>query len=221
MGKPKKKSHTYQKPAQPAVADAAKKPIANKKPVRRRTARQRRQTRVRAFGALVVVVLVAATVLAVSNNSMAGYKVGATNWVLPSLDGGKKVSLSSLRGTPVVVNFFASWCRVCADELPVFAHDAVLLRGKVDVVEVNALETGNGSSFAQGFGLDHAATAVLRDVGGTQGDGLYQNIGGAGSLPMTAFYNAKGQLITTHLGGYDATTLAQALQQVYGVAVPA
>lgn len=221
MGKAKKKSHTYKKPTQPTVAAAPKTSTVKKKSPRRRTARQRHQTRVRAFGALVVVVLATATVLAVSNNSMAGYKVGATNWVLPSLDGGKKVSLSSLRGTPVVVNFFASWCRVCADELPVFAHDAVLLRGKVDVIEVNALETGNGSSFAQGFGLDHAATAVLKDVGGTQGDGLYQNIGGAGSLPMTAFYNAKGQLITTHLGGYDAATLSQALQQVYGVAIPA
>ncbi len=221
MGKPKKKTQTYKKPAQPAVAQVHDKPTVKKKPPRRRTARQRRQTRVRAFGALVIVVLTTATVLAVSNNSMAGYKVGATNWVLPSLDGGKKVSLSSLRGTPVVVNFFASWCRVCADELPVFAHDAVLLRGKVDVVEVNALETGNGSSFAHGFGLDHAASAVLKDVGGTQGDGLYQNIGGAGSLPMTAFYNAKGQLVTTHLGGYDAATLSQALQQVYGITVPA
>lgn len=221
MGKPKKKSQTYSKPTQATVGVAPKKPTAKKKSPHRRTARQRRQTRVRAFGAVVVVVLAATTVLALSSNSMAGYKVGATDWVLPSLDGGKKVSLTSLRGTPVVVNFFASWCRVCADELPVFARDAVLLRGKVDVVEVNALETGNGSSFAQGFGLDHAATAVLKDVGGAQGDGLYQNIGGAGSLPMTAFYNAKGQLITTHLGGYDAATLSQAIQQVYGVSIPA
>lgn len=221
MGKSKKKSNNYTKPIQPTPPELKRQPESKRVTTRRRTPRQRRQLRVRAFGGLVVVVLAVTTVLALSSNSMAGYKVGAGDWALPKLDGGGKVSLASLRGKPVVVNFFASWCRVCADELPVFAHDAVLLRGKVDIVEVNALETGNGSSFAQGFSLDQSATAVLRDVGGSQGDGLYQNIGGSGSLPMTAFYDAKGKLITTHLGGYNSLTLAQSLQQIYGVNVPA
>ncbi|MHB1208515.1 MAG: TlpA family protein disulfide reductase [Acidimicrobiales bacterium] len=221
MGKSKKKSNNYKKPIQPVVSEMKKRPDTKNIAPRRRTARQRRQLRVRAFGALVVVVLAGTMVLAFSSNSMAGYKVGATDWALPKLDGGGKVSLASLRGKPVVVNFFASWCRVCADELPVFAHDAVLLRDKIDIVEVNALETGNGSAFAQGFSLDQSATAVLRDVGGSQGDGLYQNIGGSGSLPMTAFYGADGKLITTHLGGYNSLTLAQSLQQIYGVSVPA
>jgi cytochrome c biogenesis protein CcmG/thiol:disulfide interchange protein DsbE len=221
VGKPKKKSSNYTKPVQPSPSEVKKRPEAKAAPVRRRTARQRHQLRVRAFGALAVVVLAGTMVLAFTSNSMAGYKVGATDWSLPKLDGTGKVSLASLRGKPVVVNFFASWCRVCADELPVFAHDAVLLRGKVDIVEVNALETGNGSAFANGFSLDQSATAVLRDVGGSQGDGLYQNIGGSGSLPMTAFYGADGKLITTHLGGYNALTLAQSLQQIYGVSVPA
>ena len=221
MSKPKKKPRMNSNPTQSSAGASPAKPGAKKKLPRRRTARQRRQTRVRAFAGLVVIVLAVTTVLALSSNSVEGYKVGATNWVLPSLDGGKKVSLTSLRGKPVIVNFFASWCKVCATELPVFAHDAVRLRGKVDVIEVNALETGNGSSFAQQYGLDQSATAVLKDVGGAQGDGLYQNIGGAGSLPMTVFYNANGKLITTHLGGYDAVTLSQTLQQLYGISVPA
>lgn len=141
--------------------------------------------------------------------------------MLPRLGAGGNVSLASLRGRPVVVNFFASWCTVCAGELPVFATDALALRGRVDVVEVNALETGNGQSFAQQYHLASDVTALVHDVGGSQGDGLYQSLGGTGTMPMTAFYDARGHLLTTHVGGFDAPSLAAAIRQLYGVNVPA
>ncbi len=184
-------------------------------------AQRRHRNRVLWRSALAVVALLVALVVAIQvRSSSAGYNVTATAWKLPRQGGGTPVSLASLRGRPVVVNFFASWCKYCAAELPVFASDATSLRGRVDVVEVNTLETGNGTSFAQSFGLAHATTAVLSDVGGSQGSGLYQSLGGTGSLPMTAFYNAQGQVLGTHTGAYDAGTLASALKSYYGVTVP-
>lgn len=194
-----------------------RRPAARRPPTR---TQRRRRNRIVLRSGLAVVALVAALVVATRASSTAGYNVTATAWKLPSQGGGAPVSLKSLRGHPVVVNFFASWCKVCAAELPVFASDAAALRGRVDVVEVNTLETGNGTAFAQSFGLAPATTAVLSDVGGSQGSGLYESLGGSGSLPMTAFYNAQGQLIGTHLGGYDAVTLAAALKNYYGVSVP-
>ncbi len=185
-----------------------------------RTARQRRRRRQQAYAGMAAIVLLGAIALGVATrSSSAGYSTSSSAWVLPRLSGAGKVSLASLRGEPVVVNFFASWCQVCAGELPTFAHDATLLRGRVRVVEVNALETGNGTAFAAQFHLTKDVTAVLHDVGGAQGDGLYQSLGGSGSLPLTAFYSATGQLITTHVGGFDAQTLAAALAQYYGVRV--
>lgn len=109
---------------------------------------------------------------------------------------------------------------MCAGELPVFTKDATALKGKINVVEINALETGNGASFARQYRLAANVTAVASDVGGSQGDGLYQSLGGTGTMPMTAFYDASGHLITTHIGGFDSTTLASTVRQLYGVSLP-
>jgi len=161
------------------------------------------------------------TLAVVDHGSSAGYNTTAQRWVLPRLGASGKVSLASLHGRPVVVNFFASWCTVCASELPVFTTDARALRGEVDVVEVNALETGSGQAFAQRYHLASTVTAVASDVGGSQGDGLYQTLGGTGSMPMTAFYSPSGALLTTHVGGFTTSTLASELHQLYGLTVPA
>lgn len=183
--------------------------------------RRRRQRRTAAFSVIAAIVLIATVTLAfLGHSSSTGYQTTASDWSLPTLGGGPTVTLASLKGRPTVVNFFASWCQVCASELPVFARDALALRGRVNVVEVNALETGNGDSFAKHFNLFGDATAVLRDVGGSQGDGLFESLGGSTALPMTAFYDANGHLITTHVGGYDAATLGHELKSLYGVAVP-
>ena len=221
MSKNRPSHYTKGAPASRLRADSsASRPAASARKVRP-SQRRRRQRRTAAFSIAAALVLVATVTLAfIGRSSSAGYKTGASDWSLPTLGGGPTVTLASLHGRPTVVNFFASWCQVCASELPVFARDAVALRGRVNVVEVNALETGNGVSFANRFNLFGDATSVLRDVGGAQGDGLFQSLGGSTSLPMTAFYGADGHLITTHIGGYDAATLAAQLRTLYGVAAP-
>jgi thiol-disulfide isomerase/thioredoxin len=200
-------SATQRKPSGRAVRVAA----------RARKDRRRRFRNVSVV-ALSTAVLGGVIALAVSaGSSAAGDSTNPKAFVLPRLGAQGKVRLASYRGTPVVVNFFASWCTQCAAELPVFANDARGLRGKVDFVEVNALETGNGLAFAKRYGIPSSVTAVASDVGGSQGDGLYQALGGTGSMPMTAFYSASGKLLTTHVGAFGSSTLAAELSQLYGV----
>jgi thiol-disulfide isomerase/thioredoxin len=202
-------------------------PGASGKPIRsngmnRRAAEQAarnrsKRIRVGLVSGIGVLVLAGAILLAFAGGSpTAGDSTTTAAWVLPRLGQSGTVSLASLRGKPVVVNMFASWCTTCQAELPAFTAAARRLKGKVTFVEVNSLETGSGQGMAQQFGLGQAGAVVLSDVGGAQNSGLHDALGGGNNMPVSAFYGASGQLLTSHVGGFTAITLQSELQQLYG-----
>ena len=152
---------------------------------------RRRRIRVGLVSGIGVLVISGVAFLAVSSGSSTGGDSSTTAaWVLPRLGQSGTVSRASLRGKPVVINMFASWCTTCQEELPAFASAAHQLKGKVTFVEVNSLETGNGQSMAKQFGLGQAGAVVLSDVGGAQSSGLHDALGGVATIcrspPFTA-----------------------------------
>ena len=168
-------------------------------------------------GGLAIVGGVAAAVAA--NSGGGGGSTTPTAWALPRLAGSGGVSLASLRGKPVVANFFASWCTQCQFELPSFATAARDLRGRVNFVEIDSLETGAGTGMADQYGLARAGATVLKDVGGANSSGLHDALGGGNNMPLTAFYDAQGHSLTTHVGAYTASALSDELHQLYGLNV--
>ncbi len=195
-------------------------PIATRRAAAQAARKRRQRLRAGLFGAAAAVLLGGVVALAASSgSSVAGTRTSPTSWVLPRLGGSGTVSLASLRGKPVVVNMFASWCTECEAELPAFTSEAQRLRGKVTFVEVNSLETGNGEAMARQFGLAAAGAIVLADVGGAQNSGLHDALGGGNNMPVTAFYGASGQLLTSHVGAFSASTLQAELTQLYGPGV--
>lgn len=59
----------------------------------------------------------------------------APDFTLPDLNG-QQVSLSSYRGKVVILNFWASWCEPCREEMPAFARLALMLEGRKDIALV-------------------------------------------------------------------------------------
>lgn len=67
--------------------------------------------------------------------SYAGRNRTAPDFTLPDLDG-KQVSLSDYRGKIVILNFWASWCEPCREEMPALARLALMLEGRDDIALV-------------------------------------------------------------------------------------
>lgn len=182
-----------------------------------RAAEQRRQRRTWAItivlASLAVVGLVAA---AVSSSSGGGTgTTEAETFDLPALGSEGRVRLVDFRGEPTVVNMFASWCDQCDAELPEFQRLAQELEGKVNFVFVNSNETGNWRPMAERHDL--SAFALAKDVGGTQGNGLYRSYGGTGGMPLTAFYDADGKLLSVQRGALLGDSLSRVLEELYGI----
>jgi cytochrome c biogenesis protein CcmG/thiol:disulfide interchange protein DsbE len=81
----------------------------------------------------------------------------APNFTLPRLDGKGTLSLASLRGKVVVLNFWASWCGPCKQEAPHF-EDASRRYAKNGVVVVGVDVTdfrGDAEDFAHRYGVTY------------------------------------------------------------------
>ena len=135
-------------------------------------------------------------------------KVGAPApaFSLPRLDGRGQVSLASLRGKTVVLNFFASWCRPCKREAPDL--ESLWRRYRSDGVVVLGVDSGDTKGSARQFLDAHGVTyPIVFDPGEKLAQGPYALPG----LPVTYVINRVGRVVGGGVlgpvsdNGYSAT----------------
>jgi cytochrome c biogenesis protein CcmG, thiol:disulfide interchange protein DsbE len=113
---------------------------------------------------------------------------------LPRLDGRGRVSLASLRGKAVIVNFWASWCVPCKREAPALERSWRKHSGEgLVVLGIDANDvSGDARHFARKLGLTyplvHAPTTIWDDWGVT-------------GVPETFFVDRRGRLVDVHVAG--------------------
>jgi peroxiredoxin len=128
---------------------------------------------------------------------------------LPGLDGGQ-VDLAAVRGRPVVVNFWATWCEPCVREFPLLRRAAAAHRG--ERLAVVGVLTNDRTAAARAFvrrldatwpvGIDPAAATAAA--------------WGAVGLPHTWFIRPDGTLASHQLGELTQASLDRQLAEILG-----
>lgn len=124
-------------------------------------------------------------------------KIGgaAPNFTLARLEGTGDLALASLRGHPVVVNFWASWCVPCKGEAQLLEQQYAQYK-KQGVVFLG-IDYHDVASDARTFLEHHGITyPTLKDGSGAVGDKY-----GITGVPETYFISRTGRLVGVHVLG--------------------
>jgi thiol-disulfide isomerase/thioredoxin len=107
-----------------------------------------------------------------------------------------KARLADLRGYPVVVNKWASWCGPCRAEFPDFQRASLKYGKRVAFMGVNGNDNhGDALRFLRQYPLSYPS---YEDPSGT----VAQVFNGVAAFPTTVFYDRRGKLAYIHQGQY-------------------
>lgn len=133
------------------------------------------------------------------------------NQLLPGGQDAFEARLAQLRGYPVVVNVWASWCVPCRDEFPVLQKLSARYGKRVAFLGINVEDS------------DDAAATFLREdpvpyPSYTDPDKkITESIGVPRGYPDTAFYDGNGKLVSLRQGPYTSGSELEADVRHYAV----
>ena len=130
-----------------------------------------------------------------------------TDFALPDVTGRQR-RLSEWRGRPLVINFWATWCAPCREEIPLLidARTRHAASG-LEVLGVALDKPEEAAEFAAKLGVSYPvliANADTLDLMNRYGNPI-------GSLPYTVILDRAGHVVHRKLGAYRPAELEQAL----------
>lgn len=140
--------------------------------------------------------------------------------VLKGLDG-TKVSLADFKGKVVLVNYWATWCPPCREEMPLFAKVRNQYREKgfevVGVVYMDRPEPADLTAMLGEMGVNYPIfqgppESVIH---------LSESMGGVRGLPTSMLLDREGRVVQRFMGVFTERKLLQMLEPLLeGVVVP-
>jgi thiol-disulfide isomerase/thioredoxin len=116
--------------------------------------------------------------------------------------------LTEWRGKALLVNFWASWCAPCREEIPLLnAAQQQHLTSSLQVLGIGIDSAANVREFTRTVQITYPV--LIAGVGGID---LMRALGNrAGGLPFTALLDRQGRLAGRKLGAYSSVELQSAL----------
>ncbi|HKO37788.1 MAG TPA: TlpA disulfide reductase family protein [Solirubrobacterales bacterium] len=119
--------------------------------------------------------------------------------------------ITELRGYPVVVNVWASWCGPCREEFPVLQKLSARYGKEVAFLGVNSEDSDDlAANFLREEPVPYPSyTDPDKDI--------LDALGGYGGVPDTAFYDRSGELVFLKQGPYEESSELEADVRRYAV----
>ena len=123
---------------------------------------------------------------------------------------GKPQDLAQWRGKTLVVNFWATWCEPCRDEMPALSRlNEGFSPNGVNFVGIALDTSANVANFAKKLAVNYPLL-----IAGPEGIELSQSLGNTKSaLPYTVVLGPRGDVLLTRLGRVSEPELATVLQK--------
>ena len=119
---------------------------------------------------------------------------------------GRTISLASLKGKVVIVDFWATWCPPCREEIPHFVQLYKTYAPKLEILGISLDEDGKEAVAA--FVKEHEMTypVALGD------EALGDTFGGIRGLPTTFVIDPQGRIVRKYLGYQPPETFEHDIQ---------
>ena len=128
---------------------------------------------------------------------------------------GNEVKLSDYYGKPIVLNFWATWCGQCAEEMPEFDEVYKQYEGKVTFLMVNVTTSGGetiekATAAIFNYQKDEFTLPFFLDAAGDAKEKYSLS-----ALPFTYFINAEGNVVTSINAKISKTRLLSEIERIY------
>ena len=140
----------------------------------------------------------------------AGKRVDAPTARLPVLGRGGERSLADYKGKVVVLNFWASWCKPCTEELPLLERTHRAISGR------NALVLGANYQDVSTSALDFVRRFRLTYPSLRDRDGEFADRYGSRAFPETFVVDRRGRIAAQRRGPVDQKWLDRTLRPLLG-----